>query len=1055
MVSKNKVSSLHSLNPLAKFLVWFLAILASYTMFGFWGVPKIVRYVLVKKAPESLHRNVRVQDVSFNPFKLDLKIKGIEIGSRIKGKEFLRLKRIDLNLEVLSLLKRALIISSLKVESPSFFLERDKNGNFTIDDLIGSGNENNGEGNKGSKPIRFSINNIEIKNGRIVFDDRFKDSVHRIEKIDIGIPFISDLDQKVRIYVKPYFSAVVNGSPIAFQGRTRPFANDRDTIIDLKFTNIDIPHYLAYMPDIMGLRLGSGCLDTNLSIHFTEKKNPTIILSGNAILKDAAIEKKNTRLITIEALELNLKPSRLFSRKMAFKTILSGVALRDVSDGSKKLSFNQKSSGSKNIKKAGDTGFLSIPRTDVTGVDIDLLKGKIDVNSVNIHGPVLRFLMQKDGTSNLERFYSFLVSGSSSAKKKDEGTSEDGKSKKEEGKEMLFHIGAFKIEKAHVEFTDNSVPEPVRLHFSGLETELRDISTKKGRKFNFTAKTQVNKTGLIKISGTGMLSTLGLQTKIMASNVPLPPLQGYVSPHLNMELGRGHVSLKAMASFQKKGNRKILSARGTTKIQNVLLFGKKSQEPLTKWREIAINNFSIGYEPLKVDIKEIVLNRVKQNIIVFKDGDSNIASILKAKKDEKASQKTSKRGKTPEGNRQSDKSVQRPVIKIGRVRFKSCKVRMVDRSLKLVFVREFDDIKGTVSGLENRPGMKAKVDISALVDNRSKASVIGLVNPLAKPFFADLTVKIGGAGMTRFSPYAQRFLGYQIERGKMFLDLHIRLNGNKLYVDNRLVLDRFDLGSHVQSKDAINAPIKLAIALLKDRSGKIDLNIPVRGELDDPEFSYRSAVLRAIMNIFIKAATAPFSLLGSVFGSDEKLDSVVFEPGVSKLDDKARKKLDILAKALRDRPALKVEVTGYFDPEADKEGLLERRFMHLLKKEKFEDLPNAEREKIEDIDDMKIDDGEYEKYLEKAYKNASFKRPRNFIGMIKSQPKDVMEKMLKEHISITRGDLKILASERAKAVANYLIRQGKMEQERIFLVAPEGQPIHGKAGFSGVRLSLK
>ncbi len=1052
MAMSSIISSYRSLNLFAKITIWSLVVLVAYTLFGFLAVPKIVRYVLVEKVPEGLHRKVKLKEVSFNPFELYLNIKGLEVDSRAKGKRLLKVNNLDVNVEAISFLKMALIVSRLNLDSPSVFLQRDSKGQLTIEDLLAGKKEEKPE--KKEKSFKFSINNIEIKNGSFVFDDRLKNSVHKAEKIDIGIPFISNMDQKVNIYVRPYFSAVINGSPIAFKGRTRPFASDRDTIIDLQFTNIDVPHYLAYMPDIMGLRLGSGRLDTNLSIHFTEKKNPTIILSGNATLKDAAIEKKGTRLVTLKALELHLKPSRLFSRKIAFETMLSGLVLRDVSGGSKKISSNQKGAGPENIKKAAGTAFLSVPKTDVKGVDIDLLKGRIDVSSVNIHGPVLRFSMQKDGTSNLERFYSFLVSGSSSSKKKGEGTSEDGKSKKKEETETLFHLGAFKIEKAQVEFSDNSVSEPVRLHFSGIETEIRDISTKKGSKFNFTAQTQINKTGLIKISGTGMLSTLSLQAKIMASNVPLPPFQGYVSSHLNMELGRGHVSLKAMASFQKKENRNILSAKGTTKIQNVLLFGKKSQEPLTKWKEIAINNFSIGYEPLKVDIKEIVLNRVKQNIIIFKDGNSNIASIL-TEKDEKAPQKTSKRGKTPKGNRPSEKSAERSVIKIGRVRFKSCTIRIVDKSLKQVFVREFDAINGNISGLENRPGMKAKVNITALVDNRSKASVTGEVSPLAKPLFADLTVKIGGAGMTRFSPYAQRFLGYQIERGKMFLDLHIKLNGNKLYVDNRLVLDRFDLGSRVESQDAINAPIKLAIALLKDRSGKIDLDIPVRGELDDPEFSYRSAVLRAIMNIFIKAATAPFSLLGAVLGSDEKLDSVTFQPGLSKLDDKARKKLDILAKALRDRPALKVEVTGYFDPEADKKGLLERRFMHLLKKEKFKDLPNTEREKIEDIDDMEIGAGEYEKYLEKAYKNASFKRPRNFIGMIKSQPKDVMEKMLKEHISVTGGDLKILASERAKAVANYLIRQGKVEQERIFLVAPEGQSAHGKAGFSGVRLKLR
>jgi len=1020
-----------------KIAIWTVLLVVLYTLFGFLGIPRIVQYVLVNVLPESIHRKVEVGEIAFNPFKLDLKIADLAIKSKIKGKDLVKIKGLELDLEAVSIPKMALVISKLQINQPSIFLERNKKGQLNIDDIL-TGEEEKEKEKKEESSAKFSINNIEIKDGSLIFQDDLKGSVHKAEKINIGIPFISNIDQNVRIYVKPYFSASINGSPLEFKGRTRPFAQDRDTIINLRFSKIDLTKYLKYIPDFNGLKLRNGLLSTDLSIHFFTKGKPSIVLSGNATLASVSLAKKGVEVLAVRDLGLHLKPSKLFSRHIVLETKIKDVAARNI--GPVQTRGKRKTRKSKTKALARD--LLAIPVIKVGVVDMNLAKGQVGIDGIQVSEPRLNFVLDKNGVSNLQNFLDFVLEDSSGSK---------GKNKEaEEGSEgaTVVNLSSFAIKGGAVNFSDLSAPSPVRLLLSSLNCEVRDFSTAKGSSFSYSVNSRVNKTGKINIKGTGKLEGMIIDAALSLSKVPLPPFQGYVDKFLNAELGRGHLSLSAKASFRQGEKNPSINAKGTVRVQNVLLFDKKSQEPFVKWKEIAAKNFVFSYAPVKFLVDEILLNGVRQNIIIAKDGTLNISRLVKSQEEETRPKK--KKSKVKSASNEPP-----PFIKIKTVKLVSCRVRLVDRSLKQVFVREFDAINGYVKGLVNKPDMKAKVDIKALVDNRSRVEISGLVNPLAKPLFADLSVKIGGAGMTRFSPYAQKFLGYKIEKGKMFLDLHVKLEGNKLYVDNRLVLDQFDLGEQVPSKDAIHAPIKLAIALLKDRKGKIDLDIPVRGQLDDPEFSYRSAVLRAIMNIFIKAATSPFALLGAVLGSDEKLDTVTFPPGSAKLQEEAKKKLDILAKALRDRPALKVDITGYYAPEADKKGLIERKFMYLLKKQKFKDLPNDEREKVEDIEDLEIKPSEYEKYLEKAYKNASFKRPRNFIGMIKSQPKEVMEKMLKEHITVTESDLRNLASDRAKAVANYLIQNGKVPQERVFLVAPKGKQAQGDGKLQGVRMTLK
>lgn len=235
------------------------------------------------------------------------------------------------------------------------------------------------------------------------------------------------------------------------------------------------------------------------------------------------------------------------------------------------------------------------------------------------------------------------------------------------------------------------------------------------------------------------------------------------------------------------------------------------------------------------------------------------------------------------------------------------------------------------------------------------------------------------------------------------------------------------------SPTATKLPVKLAIALLKNRKGEIDLDIPVTGKIDAPEFSIWRIVLKVLVNLLEKAATAPFALLGSLFGGGEELSYVEFDYGTAKLNEQSMKKLDTLIKALFERPALKLEISGFVDIEKDREALRNIVFENKLKTQKLREILKKEHGNVT-LDDIKIEPDEYLKYLKLAYREEKFPKPRTNTGVEKELDNEEMTKLILTNIIVDDNELKKLSLERAKATKDYIIKSQKVEAERVFLV---------------------
>ncbi|HMK44297.1 MAG TPA: DUF748 domain-containing protein, partial [Dissulfurispiraceae bacterium] len=333
--------------------------------------------------------------------------------------------------------------------------------------------------------------------------------------------------------------------------------------------------------------------------------------------------------------------------------------------------------------------------------------------------------------------------------------------------------------------------------------------------------------------------------------------------------------------------------------------------------------------------------------------------------------------------------------------------------------------------------------------------ITGKINPLRDDLYVSLKADFQNMDLSPTTPYAGKYLGYTIVKGKMGLGMEYLIEKKKLDAKNVIFLDQFTLGDRVESPEATRMPVKLAIALLKDRKGEIHLDLPVTGTTDDPEFRVGKIIWKIILNILVKAATSPFALLGAILGggSAEEMSFIGFDYGTAVLTPQEQAKMDKLLTVLSERPALKVDVEGHADMVADREGLKRVALQKKVKAQKLKEL--AKSDKSVNPDRVVVAQEEYPKYLKQAYKDEKFPKPSNFLGMAKDLPVPEMEKLMLTNAPATDDMLRELARERARTVYEYLLKTKKIGPDRIFLVEAQSVQPEAKEKIKNSRVDFK
>ncbi len=636
-----------------------------------------------------------------------------------------------------------------------------------------------------------------------------------------------------------------------------------------------------------------------------------------------------------------------------------------------------------------------------------------------------------------------------------------------------FRITSIVLANNDIHLADDVMKPPMDLTVAPLNLQVTGASSDLSKPVGLEMDGVVSRRGNFKISGNATPKPLAGQLRINTHNLDLAVANPYVSSHLNTTIARALLTMDGAFSMTDQRGHQLIAYRGDTTLSNVRMLDKLTSQSFVGWGAFSARriDFRLGERKPHIRVGALALTNFYGDVILNSNGRLNLSDIMGSPQAPptsltRANPGTTSAGQPPAATRAapSGKPGAKPTapskplnadIGIDGVILRGGHINYSDYFVKPNYKANLTEVTGKVGAFGSASTKPAEVDLRGRVSETAPLEISGSINPLTPMALVDITANADGVDLPGFSPYSSKYTGYPITKGTLTVNVHYLLKEQQLTAQNHIRLDQLTFGPKAQAKSVLNLPIRLAVALLKNPQGQINLDIPVSGSLSDPQFSIAGVILGVVKNVILKAATSPFTLLASVAGGiagNQQLQYVEFKPGYAVLSPEATKKLETLAKALNARPALRLDIAGRVDPESDRGGLHYAMLDRLVKEQKITDLENKGANV--NAADVEVTQADYTKYLGRVYKAAKFEKPRDFLGLDKSLPPAEMQKLLIAHIKVTDTDLKHLADKRAEVVRQQLGKQ--VDPARLLIVAPQlnAQGAEGKAKTTRVDLSL-
>ncbi|MGQ3685711.1 MAG: DUF748 domain-containing protein [Candidatus Loosdrechtia sp.] len=665
------------------------------------------------------------------------------------------------------------------------------------------------------------------------------------------------------------------------------------------------------------------------------------------------------------------------------------------------------------MSKEDGAEVIILPILSFDGVNIDYQRQEINIDLIQSDSAKIHSVLEKDGNFNLQKIFPVNTTGNVSATHHMDQAEQD-----------RWQISINKIDLADYAITmkDQTTIPTAHLDLSPLDLKIEGLRFGMPGEARIELQTGVNQTGIIQVAGTVLPEppTAGLDVQLV--NVALMPFQPYLHNYAKLEIREGDLSLGGYLSYAKPGMEQNIHFSGDIRIVSTHTADSVFSKDIIRWELLDIKQVTYTSNPALLSIQEVVANGFFTNIVIGPDGTANIQHILR--KDNFSAEETH--------NQLQDNKM---LILIDQVTIKDSAMNFADFSLEPNFVAGIQELNGTVKGLSSEQLARADIDLTGMVDNYAPVVIQGKINPLSEEAYTDITMNFRNIELTTFSPYSAKFAGYQIEKGKLSLELHYKLSEKILKGENHIILDQFTFGERVDSPDATTLPVRLAIAILKDSRGVIDVNLPVRGDLNNPQFRLGPLLMRAFVNLVVRATMSPFSMLAALVGAEgESLEFVVFVPGSSVLSQEQQSKLAKIARALEARPQLILNLRGIAAAPADLHALAEQAILsHILTNQRIHadrSLSETEQRRLFNLYlEMFEKEDPYDLVPHTDSAGVRISRDVHRDAVISAAIKRLIEKY-----PVSEGDLRKLAQARAAKIKDYLIQQGGLSESRIFLL---------------------
>jgi hypothetical protein len=992
-------------------------LLCVYALAGFWVAPKLLRSSLMKEIPKTLPGvTPAVGEIRVNPFLLQVDIRDFSLAGADDTK-LVGFGRLFVEFEVSSIWHRAYTFSHIDIGSPFANAVIFKDGSLNLSQLSPKPAEKPKPERKNAEPIpALRIGSFKVTQGFLSFDDRRRQSdfATRLEPINFELQNFSTGVEGGRF---TFTGASKLGERIEWHGHlsVQPIESDGE----FQIAGLQAHTIWEYLEDQLSFLLNSGKIDLNATYKFS--------------LKD----------------DVDLKVD------------VSKVALTD-------LAVRPKNS---------DIDWITVPELILSGTTLDLKRRQAHSDALSLSGVKLVTWLEPDGSFNLLKLATAPVSSTpgpaaSPPSSPSASSAPAGGARAAPAPAWAFDLRDFTLRDASVSAEDRRTKPAAKVLLAPLSIKIVGANLDLGKPLNLQLDSKINDAGSLNVTGVITPQPLDANLSLKLAGVELAAIQPYIAQYTSMTLLSGALSGDAKVHYGP--GQPALQFGGNISVANLHTVDNALHEDFINWDGLDIQGLNFQHDPDRLDIDQVAARKLYARVIIEPDESINVKRVLTGPGATVVAPSGNtgppiaataapapplpRTGKKPAPAKGAAAAAPSMPMSIKRIVLKAGQANFADLSVMPNFATGIQNLEGTVLGLSSKTNSRARVDIHGSVDAFAPVSISGEVNVLSAALYTDLTMSFKNIELSTFNPYSGKFAGYNISKGKLTTELHYKVDGRKLDAQHHIIVDQLEFGDKTESKDAVSLPVKLAVALLKDRDGVIDLNLPVTGSLDDPKFKLAPIIWKVFVDILEKAVTAPFALLGSLFGGGPDLQFVDFQPGAAELDPGATDKARTMVKALNARPQLKIEIPIAVVGELDRPQLIEEQFQTQI-----HEIQAASRKKSSGpvVGFEQLDATAQLELLTQLYTKNFGAEPKfpDSIAAIKGKPEvgaakiEFLSRELHQHIAVSEADLTALGQQRAMNLQQALLTGTQLDPGRVFLVANDKAKNHD--GRVRLELSLR
>ncbi len=859
-----------------------------YVLVGFLLLPRVAERFLVEAIVDQTGITPEISAVRFNPFTLCLGIEGFALPDAERGGMLVGFDVLSIDANLVGFLSADVALDSVVLERPRVDAELAADGGLNLSRLWSgpaAEAEEEGaevEGDEATEPLVIDAAHLRVSDGAVSFRDASKSPSFEVALTAIDF----ELDRlSTRAGTEaPYRLELALGDATRLRWKgslgLEPLASAGQ--IELESFDLRVPW--QYLSEGLRFEIADGRLGVGLRYAFE---------GGDAL--SVALEDGSLELRNLEILDRTDREPVIALPSVS----LSGIGARASAAGLESLAIE----------------------------DVDVDRGAL----ASYRAP--------DGSLQLVDLFAPAEPSNTTAEPATPGETRDETTDgSTEGAGPALRIGRTRVAGFEVAFEDRVPAEPVSIRLAPLELEIRDLrsgpndddAVASGGGGSDTGSTSMRvdlasglgEGGRLALRGPVSVGPLSGRLGVELEAIRLRDFESYLASVARLGIAEGTLSTALEVDLAEgEGGGAGVRVTGSARIDELETFEPGGREPFLGWKRFELSGIEYATAPdaktspaPQLAIEEIALSVLRARIALDANGETNLSRILTP---------SDANGGASEGgsNAGSAGSSAAPAIRIARIRLDDVAAQMEDRSVEPAFSISLDDLTGTIEGLSSDPSARARVTLAGMIDRTAPIEIDGEINPLASRAFTDLRLEASGISLPAFSPYSGRYVGRAIDQGKLGARLHYALKANHLEASNDFRLERFRFGERIDSSQATRLPVALAVEVLRDMKGNIEVPLPIAGDLDDPGFDLFSLLRETLTQLISRVATSPFAVVAGVAGvvgaAGDELASVDFEVGSDRLSEKELGEIDLIVKVLAERPSLYLDIQGRADPGVD------------------------------------------------------------------------------------------------------------------------------------------